>query len=167
MLTSFTLDRIGELAGTRVQGTIPVTDRFINSSLQELLVAREPRLQELNIKIQDGNRIEIRCKVNEWWLPPLKAEVIVDRVILNPAAPVVTVRPASWWGKVVLTFVEQLGKIWTTLPSYLFVQEGKVHFALAAFPQVEPFRSVFRHLKAAHLVTRTGTLFVTFSFAVD
>jgi hypothetical protein len=167
MLTSFTLDRIAELTGARVQGTIPITERLINSAVRELVLSREPRLQELKVTIHDGNRLEVLCKVDVWWLPTLKVDVIVDRLILNPASPVITIRPASWWGRVALTFVEELGKIWTTLPSYLFVHDGKVHLALASFPQARPFRTLFQYLKSAHLVTRTGTLFVTLSFAVD
>jgi hypothetical protein len=167
MLTSFTPDRIGELTGARAQGTIPLTEHLINSAIREFLLSREPRLQQLNVTIQDGNRFEVLCKVDLWWIPPLKVEVIVDRVIANPSSPVVTIRPASWWGRVALTFVEQLGNIWTTLPSYLYVQDGKVHFAIAAFPQAGAFRSIFQYLKSVHLITRTGTLFVTFSWAVD
>jgi hypothetical protein len=167
MLTSFTPDRIGELAGARVQGAIPLTEHLINSAVREFVLPREPRLQDLKITIHDGNRLEVLCRIDVWWLPPLKVDVIVDRLILNPSAPVITIRPASWWSRVALTFVEQLGKIWTTLPAFLFVHDGKVHFALASFPHARPFRSLFQYLKSAHLVTRTGTLLVMFSFAVD
>lgn len=167
MLNSFTIDDIGQLPGARVDGTIPITDELANGVLQEMVVARQPKLRELSIAFQDNNRISVRCRIDAWWSPAINADLLLDRTVGNLSSPKITVRPASLLARAVLPFVERIGQLWTQAPSFLSVENGRISLHLLGIPEVAQYGAVLQHLKALNLITGRGKLTVNFAMVVD
>jgi hypothetical protein len=167
MLTRFILDNFSLFEGARVHGTVPVTERLANSVLQEQVVARQPKVLALSVEFREGNRIRVRCRIDAWWAPRIDAELSLDRTIENPAMPRIVVRPVSWWARAIIPFVEQIGQIWSRLPAFLVVENGRIVIDLLSIPGFESFRVIARHLKSLRLTTENGKLLAAFALSVE
>ena len=154
---------LSDIGGAHAAGTIPITERLINTALNE--APRGP-IREFDIRIGDGNRLQAAVLVSigpfSKWLRP---ELVLDQQALWDGAPglLFTISTAHY-GAVARIF-EMFAR--GALPPGIQISNNRVAVDLGAMPQAAAHSRFFRHIKRLQLTTRPGVIWADFELRVD
>ena len=135
------------LRGTRVTGTVPITQAVVN----DILRASDGASRHVQVEIHPANRIVLHYSA-------LHVEAVLDDALVVGEAPTLSVRLES--AIVAWTLKRSL-----TIPG---VQLDGRHITvnLGAVEALHPYRQLFPHIKAVTFATSEGLLNVRFELAI-
>jgi hypothetical protein len=81
-----------DLAGARVSARIPVSRALVNQLVARALQERSAPVRQIDIRPQEGDRLDAIVTLTLPLVPPLKVGVVVERQPQFPASPVLVLR---------------------------------------------------------------------------
>ena len=81
-----------DLAGTRVSARIPVSRALVNQLVARALQERSAPVRQIDIRPQEGDRLDAVVTLTLPLVPPLTVGVVVERQPQFPASPVLVLR---------------------------------------------------------------------------
>jgi hypothetical protein len=153
------------IPGAHASGIVPLKEAVINELVNLPLRIRPSRIQQIEVRLGDGNRMQIGLKVaigpfTRWFRP----EVILDRQALWSNGPGVLLRIVSSQYGALSRIVELLGK--GALPPGVHLGSNQVAVEFAALPQASPFHELLRFISRLDLKTSPGVLLIDFELKV-
>ena len=153
---------VSGIRGARATGAIPVTERVINTALNE---SKSSRIQEIDIRIGDDNRLQAAILVSigpfsKWFRP----ELIIDKQALWSNVPGLLFRMSGAQYGMVLRIVQAIAK--SALPPGVHIGNNQIAIDFGAMPQAVPYRRWFQHIDRLEVTTRTGVLWLNFDVRV-
>jgi hypothetical protein len=86
-----------DLAGTRISGSIPVSERLLN----QLVAATMPKnlpVREVTVRPEPGNRFSVRISPRAAFLPQLTVKLEIEKQAQFPTSPEIVLRMATMGG---------------------------------------------------------------------
>ena len=86
-----------DLAGTRISGSIPVSERLLN----QLVAATMPKnlpVREVTVRPEPGNRFSVRIAPRAAFLPQLTVKLEIEKQAQFPTSPEIVLRMATMGG---------------------------------------------------------------------
>src|SRR5688572_17700400 len=86
-----------DLAGTRISGSIPVSERLLN----QLVAATMPKnlpVREVTVRPEPGNRFSVRISPRAAFLPQLTVKLEIEKQPQFPTSPEIVLRMATMGG---------------------------------------------------------------------
>jgi hypothetical protein len=86
-----------DLAGTRISGSIPVSERLLN----QLVAATMPKnlpVREVTVRPEPGNRFSLRISPRAAFLPQLTVKLEIEKQAQFPTSPEIVLRMATMGG---------------------------------------------------------------------
>ena len=86
-----------DLAGTRISGSIPVSERLLN----QLVAATMPKnlpVREVTVRPEPGNRFSVRISPRAAFLPQLTVKLEIEKQPQFPISPEIVLRMATMGG---------------------------------------------------------------------
>jgi hypothetical protein len=155
-----------DVRGARIAGTIPIRQHLINEALNTGLQQRRGRIQQIDVRIATGNRIELGMRVAVGpfakWLRPM---FLTELRAIPGRGPELTLTVASpeyaslMW--LVQAFAGQM------FPVGMRVDGRRVTVDVAAMPQAAPYRMLLQNLKSCEVATGPGVLAIAFDLRID
>ena len=157
---------LADVRGTHIVGTLPVREDVLNTALTRQLASRRGRIQQMEIRIRDNNRLEVAVRVAvgpfaRWFRP----ELILNEQAIWSQSPMVIITFASAQYGAFISLIEPFAK--ELLPGGFYVKGRQIAIDFAGIPQAAKYRSHFQHLKELKLRTVAGKLSISFEVRVD
>ena len=146
----------GELAGTRIQATIPIAETLLNAFVRDTMPPNLP-VREVSISPEHGNRLSVRVVPKAMFMPALTVKLDIERQPEIPTAPVLVLRLATMPGLLGLA----AAALPQALPPGVRMQGEVILVDLLAMARHHGFEEVFGHLREVRVTTDQGRLILT------
>jgi len=161
-MESIILGNLSDLNGTRIAGTIPISETLINTAANEAINKRHTPIRAVDIQIGTDNHLEMGVNValgpfTKW----LRPEVIIDRQSTS-AIIVLTIASAGYAG--MLRIVELLAQ--NVLPGGIVIRGRQIVFDLAVIARKPEYRSIVQRVRSLTIETTPGKLFLNFELEI-
>jgi hypothetical protein len=148
-----------ELAGLRVDASIPVPERLVNEIVGKALQGNR-NISYCRISISHQNRISVNLKTPRWpW--PLELKLKLDRTVNLTPSPLLG---AKLENKVLLG---RMGSFFKVLPEGVSIHGDRVAVDLGSFFRSPEQKSFLQLLKSAEVKTEESRLILELQAAVD
>ena len=166
VLQNVIANQLSDIRGTRIAGRVPVREDAVNAAANAELSNRNGRIQALQLKIHEGNRLELGLKVSvgpfaRWFRP----ELIVTERAIWPQGPIIILTFASAQYNALLWVLEIFAKEF--LPAGVHIKDRQMAVDISAVPQLAPYRQYLPYIKQLTISTSARILTVHFEVLVD
>lgn len=155
-----------DFQGAHVTGTIPVTEHLINAALRDALFRRSGRIDEIEVRILQGNRLQFGVRVTigpftKWFRP----ELIVDSEALWSDAPILlfTITKSHYGAAARLIETFAAG----ALPPGVYISNNQVVVDFRSLPWTQNYSRLFKHLKRLQVATEPQVIWIDFELQVE
>lgn len=156
--------RFRDLAGTRVSGTVPVSERLIN----ELVAASIPRgapVREVRVQPLPGNAFSVRVSPRAALLPSITLRLEIERQPELPASPLIVLRMATMGG--LLGFAGSALPIASMLPPGVRLDADRILVDLRTIAAQRGAADLLQHVTQLRVNTEEGRVVLHVDLAVD
>jgi hypothetical protein len=155
---------IEHLHGTRIVGTIPITEKVLNDAANQTIAARGGRIRAFEIQIGADNYLQVGVNVaigpiSKWFRPEL---VVEPRFSAESPTIVLTVASSGYAG--LMWLAELFAKEY--VPQGLTITGRQLTLDLASLPPLAPYRQLLRHLKSVEMTSTPGRLSISFEIRI-
>ena len=153
-----------DVAGTRLSGTIPVSERLIN----EMVAASIPRgghVREAHVRPGPGNRFSVRIAPRAALLPSLTLKLVIERQPELPGSPVLVLRMATMGG--LFGMASAALPIAGMLPPGVRLAGDRILVDISAMAALRGFGDLVAHVRRLNITTEAGRILVQLDAAVD
>ncbi len=156
--------RFGDLAGMRVSGTVPVSERLIN----EVVASAVPRgapVREVRVQPLAGNRFSVRLSPRAPLLPAVTLKLDIERQPDLPSSPVLVLRLATMGG--LLGIAGAALPIANMLPPGVRLDADRILVDLRVSAAERGAADLLQHVTQLRVSTEEGRVVLHVDFAVD
>lgn len=153
-----------DVAGTRLSGTIPLSERLIN----EVVAASIPRgghVREAHVRPEPGGRLSVRVAPRAALLPSLTLKLQIERQPEFPGNPVLVLRMAKMGG--LLGMASAALPIAGMLPPGVRLDGERILVDIRAMAAQRGFADLLAHVKQLNITTDAGRVLVQVDAGVD
>ena len=152
-------DNFSELAGLRVDASIPVPERLVNE-IVGTAIRGSKNISYCRISISHQNRIAVNLRTSLWpW--PIELKLRLDRVVDFRRSPLLR---AKLENKVLLG---RLGSFFKLLPDGVHISGDQIVVDLGAFLLAPEQKRFLELIKTAEIKTEEAKLIIEVNAAVD
>ena len=152
--------RFEELAGSRVDAELPLTNTVLNALIAERLRAFDTPVQQAEVQVRSEGELFARVQLRRSFLP---AVIVGARIEEQPDLPRSAVLGLRWWlpGAGALSMLAgPVLSFFKAGPPWLAVDGQHVRVDLAALLRDQGAGEVLPHLKSLRVGTREGAILV-------
>ena len=154
----------GDIAGTRVFATIPITESLLNQLIRETMPPDLP-VRDVSIRPEDGNVLSVRLTPRAMLIPAITLKVNIERQPDIPTSPVLVLRLATMPG--ILGLAGAALPLERMLPPGVRMQGEVIMVDLQAMARQHGFEGYFHHLRQLRVTTDRGRVLVTVEAGVS
>lgn len=152
-----------DIRGTRVVGSIPVTEALLDKAARQQISQTRGRIQEFDIQIGKDNFLEVGMKVavgpfSKWFRPEVKIETQAQ-----PALILFTLASREYAG--VMWLAELFAK--ELLPKGFVLRGRQLILDLSAMTELSTHGRLTQHIKALDVTTTRGAMTIAFELRID
>jgi hypothetical protein len=155
-----------DFQGARVTGTVPVTERLINTSLDDALRRKPGRIDQIEIRILSDNRLQLGVHLvigpfTKWFRP----ELILDSQALWSNAPVLVFTISESHYGALARLIETFAS--GALPPGVYIRNKQVVIDFRSVPQTQDYSRLFKHMRRLQITTEPQVLRIDFELQVE
>lgn len=152
-------DNFSELAGLRVDASIPVPERLVNEIVGTAIRGNK-NINYCRISISHQNRVSVNLKTPLWpW--PLELKLRLDRIVDFRRSPLLRAKLEN------KTLLGRLGSFFKVLPDGLHISGDQVIVDLRAFLLVPEQKKYLELIKTAEIKTEEAKVIIDITAAVS
>lgn len=156
--------RFRDLAGARVSGTVPVSERLIN----EVVAASIPKgapVREVRVQPLPGNALSVRVTPRAALFPSITLRLEIEHQPDFPSSPVLVLRMATMGG--LLGMASAAFPIARMLPAGVRLDSGRILVDLQALAAEQGASDVLQHVSRLQVNTDEGRVVLHIDLAVE
>ena len=153
-----------DLAGTRVSGTVPVSERLINEVVASALPRGAP-VREVRVQPLPGNRFSVRVSPRAPLLPTVTLKLEIERQADLPSSPVLVLRMATMGG--LLGIAGAALPIAKMLPPGVRLDADRILVDLRTIAAERGAADLLQHVTRLRVNTEEGRVVLHVDLAVD
>ena len=157
LLANLRDSKFREIAGARVSGSIPISERLLN----EIVAATMPQnlpVREVSVRPEQGNRFSVRIAPKAAFLPQLTIKLDIEKQPQFPTSPELVLRMATMGG--LLGLAGAAFPIASMLPPGVRLQGDRIIVDLRALAQREGVVDLVDLVRELEITTEPGRVLI-------
>ena len=153
-----------ELAGARVSGSIPISERLLNEIVAVTMPKNLP-VREVSVRPEQGNRFSVRIAPKAAFLPQLTVKLEIEKQPQFPTSPELVLRMATMGG--LLGLAGAAFPIASMLPPGVRLEGNRIIVDLRALAHREGLVDLLDLVRELEITTDAGRVQVFFDSGVS
>ena len=163
VLTALSARQFDDVRGTRVTGSIPITEKALNEAVSGRVSATPGRIQQVEIQIGSDNYLEMGIKVavgpfSKWFRPEVTLQAQAQPALILITLASREYAPLMW---LVELFAKEL------FPKGLTIRDQQIIVNIAELPAMAEYKELLRYVKRLDISSTRGALTLLFDVKID